>query len=310
MMGDYTVMGAWMDGEPVAVGVIAGIHAVTKGDRAPSPGGMWIESVRAAGPGQAQTRAIRKMRRAGRPVTTGTAGELAAAAQRVIDCWEAGDLAAAVNDLAAVVTGVEGELEPVYVITRGQVEAAAGGAVTSEDLARVAAAIPNSTIPEALGTIVEGCGITWDIILLCDGCYQAVTGLPAVCEDGCHQGLDHTGLCLRRSGQACQWCGRPDRLREMDRDEVEGQLPTVGEENEGQWFLHWLRERQGPYPSAQAAWDDWHATGEPTSQAATVPGGPATQGTPARPASGDKEPGCADHGVPPHRRDSDGEPSH
>ena len=37
-------------------------------------------------------------------------------------------------------------------------------------------------------------------LLLCDGCFQAATGLLAECQDGCpHGDLDHDGLCLRDS---------------------------------------------------------------------------------------------------------------
>ncbi len=99
------------------------------------------------------------------------------------------------------------------------------------------------------------------LLLLCDGCYQAATGQEAECQDGCMQDLDHTGLCLRPSSHQCQWCGGCDRLHEVSRAEVEDRLPTVGEEDQGQWFLHWTRGRQGPYPSAQAAWDAWHDDG-------------------------------------------------
>ena len=99
------------------------------------------------------------------------------------------------------------------------------------------------------------------VLLLCDGCYQAATGQLAECEDGCPQDLGHTGLCLRASTGQCQWCGAEDRLRQVRRDNVD--LPTAGEENEGQWFLHWPGGRQGPYPSERAAWDAWHSSGEP-----------------------------------------------
>jgi hypothetical protein len=36
-----------------------------------------------------------------------------------------------------------------------------------------------------------------------------------------------------------------------------------GEEDEGLWFLRWADGRRRPYPSAQAAWDDWHADPPP-----------------------------------------------
>ena len=43
---------------------------------------------------------------------------------------------------------------------------------------------------------------------LCDGCYQAATGLIAECEDDCEQDPRHTGLCLRDGPDDCQWCGK------------------------------------------------------------------------------------------------------
>jgi hypothetical protein len=101
---------------------------------------------------------------------------------------------------------------------------------------------------------------TTQTILLCDGCFQAATGLLAECEDRCPKDLDHTGLCLRASPDQCQWCGTPGRLREVSRADAGHLLPSVGEEDEGLWFLHWADGRRGPYPSAQAAWDDWHAS--------------------------------------------------
>ncbi len=64
-------------------------------------------------------------------------------------------------------------------------------------------------------------------LLLCDRCFEAATGLHAVCQDGCMRDLDHDGLCLRDSPDECQLCGA-----------------------------------QGPFPSAQAAWDYWHANGD------------------------------------------------
>ena len=100
-------------------------------------------------------------------------------------------------------------------------------------------------------------------LLLCDGCFQATTGLLAECQDGCRHGdLDHDGLCLRDSSSECQWCGAQGRLREVPRAGVERRLPTVGEEDEGLWWLHHTDGAQGPFPSAQDAWDYWHANGD------------------------------------------------
>jgi hypothetical protein len=98
------------------------------------------------------------------------------------------------------------------------------------------------------------------VLLLCDGCYETATGQLAECEDGCPQDLDHAGLCRRAGTAGCQWCGAEERLHEVRRADVEHLLPTVGEDNEGQWFLHWTREQQGPFPSERAAWDAWHGT--------------------------------------------------
>jgi len=70
------------------------------------------------------------------------------------------------------------------------------------------------------------------------------------------------GLCLRDSPEECQWCGAPGRLREVPRAEVQHRLPTVGEEGDGMWHLRYADGAQGPFPSAQAAWDYWHAHGD------------------------------------------------
>jgi len=99
-------------------------------------------------------------------------------------------------------------------------------------------------------------------LLLCDGCFQAGTGLLAECQDGCLRDLDHDGLCLSDSPAECQWCGAPGRLREVPRAEVRQRLPTVGEEDEGMWHLHCTDGTQGPFPSARDAWDYWHANGD------------------------------------------------
>jgi hypothetical protein len=54
---------------------------------------------------------------------------------------------------------------------------------------------------------------------------------------------------------------RARRLHEVPRASVERRLPTVGEEDEGMWWLHFTDGTQGPFPSAQAAWDYWHGEG-------------------------------------------------
>lgn len=97
-------------------------------------------------------------------------------------------------------------------------------------------------------------------LLLCDDCFQAVTGQLAECQDGClHDDFDHYGLCVRGSPDECECCGSPDRLHEVPRAGVQRYLPTVGEEGEGLWWLHFTDGKQGPFRSAQAAWDTWHA---------------------------------------------------
>ena len=99
-------------------------------------------------------------------------------------------------------------------------------------------------------------------VLLCDGCFQAATGQLAECQDGCpHGGPGHDGLCLRDSPEECQWCGAQGRLHEVPRADVERRLPTVGEEDEGLWHLHFADGAQGPFPSARDAWDYWHGNG-------------------------------------------------
>jgi hypothetical protein len=59
----------------------------------------------------------------------------------------------------------------------------------------------------------------------------------------------------------CQWCGAPGRLHEVPRADVERRLPTVGEEDEGTCWLHYTDGSQGPFPSAQDAWDYWPGEG-------------------------------------------------
>jgi hypothetical protein len=124
-----------------------------------------------------------------------------------------------------------------------------------------------------------------ETIRLCDECFTAATGQLAECDDGCPQDLEHAGLCLRASPAECQWCGTPGRLHEASRDGIGHMLPAVGEEHEGQWFLHYADGRRGPYPSAQAAWDDWHASAGPASPHHPCPRRPGTGQAPANPRS-------------------------
>jgi hypothetical protein len=97
-------------------------------------------------------------------------------------------------------------------------------------------------------------------LLLCDGCYQAAGGRPH-CEDDCpHEDPAHSGLCHRAGAINCGWCGTEGRLHEACRDDAARRLPTAGEADEGQWWLHFPDGQLGPYPSQQAAWDGWHAS--------------------------------------------------
>jgi hypothetical protein len=58
--------------------------------------------------------------------------------------------------------------------------------------------------------------------VLCDHCYEDLTGQPAVCQDGCRRGLDHSGTCRERVDDdqtPCTACARTDmRLTEWDGD--------------------------------------------------------------------------------------------
>jgi hypothetical protein len=140
--------------------------------------------------------------------------------------------------------------------------------------AEIRAAVTSLTAPP--GTSPESTGITMALIWmrtetleaivgnpetlrLCDGCYQAAAGLTAGCEDGCPRDPGQTGLCLRDGPDDCQWCGNQGRLGDVPRSAIVHLLPTVGEAGEGLWWLHFANGAQFPYPSQQAAWDDWHA---------------------------------------------------
>jgi hypothetical protein len=95
-------------------------------------------------------------------------------------------------------------------------------------------------------------------------CAMAASQPPPACPPNAKTAARKTpatrALCLRASSDECQWYGTPGRLREVSRADVGHLLPAVGEEHEGLWFLHFADGRRGPYPSAQAAWDDWHAS--------------------------------------------------
>jgi hypothetical protein len=56
-------------------------------------------------------------------------------------------------------------------------------------------------------------------VLLCDPCYEELTGDLSQCQDGCSISLDHTGECHSRprTGQSdCDRCGQTDRLTRTD----------------------------------------------------------------------------------------------
>jgi hypothetical protein len=57
--------------------------------------------------------------------------------------------------------------------------------------------------PDWDGTSFFGAAHEQHILLLCDGCYAAVTGTVPECEDGCRGELDHTG-CQRTRQDPCR----------------------------------------------------------------------------------------------------------
>jgi hypothetical protein len=63
--------------------------------------------------------------------------------------------------------------------------------------------------------------------LLCDECYELVTGLLAECQDHCSLDLDHDGQCGPRAArsesrqESCDWCGRTDRLTFVEAENMD-----------------------------------------------------------------------------------------
>jgi hypothetical protein len=58
-------------------------------------------------------------------------------------------------------------------------------------------------------------------VLLCDGCFQQLTGQPARCQAQCSQPPGHTGICAAAGRDAyarCDHCGHTGRLTETDAD--------------------------------------------------------------------------------------------
>jgi hypothetical protein len=142
---------------------------------------------------------------------------------------------------------------------RAEIRAAVASLTAPPDTSPESAEITRAVIWMRTGSL-EAIAGSPQTLRLCDGCYQAATGLIAECEHGCLQDLGHTGLCLRDGPDDSQWCGNQDRLRDVPRPGIVHLLPTVGEEDGGLWWLHFTGSAQGPYPSQQAAWDGWHAS--------------------------------------------------
>ena len=99
-------------------------------------------------------------------------------------------------------------------------------------------------------------------LLLCDGCFQAATGLLAECQDGCRRDLDHAACACATARTSASGAANQARLDEVPRAEVQQRLPTVGEEAEGMWHLHYADGTQARSPRPRTAWDYWHANGD------------------------------------------------
>jgi hypothetical protein len=167
--------------------------------------------------------------------------------------------------------GPRGEPYPAGAPDRTRLVAEAVLACRAEIRAAVASlTVPPGTSPESAEVTrvliwmepgaLEAVAGSPQALLLCDGCYQAATGLIAECEDGCPRNPGHAGLCLRDGPDDCQWCGQTDRLREVPRSGIVHLLPTAGEEDGRLWWLRFTDGAQGPYRSRQEAWDAWHAS--------------------------------------------------
>jgi hypothetical protein len=57
----WTVLGVWLDGEPVPVGVVRGDHSVSGGDEAQFEEGLWAESVAAVEADAAERLAVDRL---------------------------------------------------------------------------------------------------------------------------------------------------------------------------------------------------------------------------------------------------------
>jgi hypothetical protein len=85
-------------------------------------------------------------------------------------------------------------------------------------------------------------------LLLCDGCYQAATGLEAGCEDGCGKGPGHVGTCRYGWPEECHCCGGRDRLREVQRASAGPCLPAGRPGRPGPVAPALRRRSPGPVP--------------------------------------------------------------
>jgi hypothetical protein len=113
---------------------------------------------------------------------------------------------------AAEAEEVAGLLTVVAGVARGRCP---DPAIPDEDLDRCAGGCV-CTLAEK---VVAGSGD----VLLCDGCFEAVRGLPAECQDGCSRPLDHVGACHMGSldDPACDRCGGVDRLTPLDVEDLD-----------------------------------------------------------------------------------------
>jgi hypothetical protein len=68
-------------------------------------------------------------------------------------------------------------------------------------------------------------------VLLCDPCWELVTGLLSECQDDCNLSLSHEGVCAPYGTDGptrCQRCGNEDRLTATGSDVVGDYLLRVG----------------------------------------------------------------------------------
>lgn len=98
-----------------------------------------------------------------------------------------------------------------------------------------------------------------ETILLCDGCSRP----PPACSP-------NAKTAARRTSATPAFASAPAPMNASGAVSKVGSAKSAvpisdtffrpsAREGEGLWFLHWAGGRRGPYPSAQAAWDGWHA---------------------------------------------------